>query len=209
MDTMDRDVQTLYNPPCVCRISADIQCLWCPDAGIHPGRWCTCQVQWILRYPAVVPRGDGRYIRGTVGICVGCLGREIDRDRTATQRLDTFTDLFDRLTVSIMRHMGAWTRTDRGRPVLGGGDEPPTDMTTTVESEMHGIIALSSRVDDRFRDGARVIRPTTGTHRIRPVEDGRLLSAGRPDFTSVAYRVEPYDSAIGYIIGGGFRRRGT
>ena len=153
---MDRDVQTLYNPPCVCRISADIQCLWCPDAGIHPGRWCTCQVQWILRYPAVVPRGDGRYIRGTVGICVGCLGREIDRDRTATQRLDIFTDLFDRLTVSIMRHMGAWTRTDRGRPVPGGGDEPPTDMTTTVESEMHGIIALSSSVDDRFRDSARV-----------------------------------------------------
>ena len=74
---------------------------------------------------------------------------------------------------------------------------------------MHGVIALSSSVDDRFSDSARVVRPTTGTHRIRPVEDGRLLSAGRPDFTSVVYRVEPYDSDIGHVIRGGFRRRGT
>jgi len=205
---MDAEVQTLHNPPCTCPISADIQCVWCPNAGIHPGRWCTCQVQWILHYPAAVPRGSHGSLRGTVGICLGCLGREIDRDRTATQRLDTFTDLLDRLTVSNMRHMGAWTRTGNGRSTLIGG-EPSLGTPVTVESEMRGILALSSRADDRFRDSARVVRPSVGTHRIRPVEDGRLLSAGRPDFTSVVYRVEPYDSDIGHVIRGGFRRRGT
>ena len=134
---------------------------------------------------------------------------EIDSVRTERQRLDRFTDLFDRQTVSVMRQMGAWARPEGGRSTRNDEQGLTSDTTTTVESEMHGIIALSSSVDDRFRDGARIIRPTTGTHRIRPDEDSRSRPSRRQDVTSVAYRVEPYDSDIGHVIGGGFRRRDT
>ena len=201
-EDMDRGVQTLYNPPCICPTSADVRCLWCPEVGTHPGRWCTCQMQWILYYPSLVP-GYQEPISGLAGICVGCLMYEVDSISTERQRLDRLTDLFDRQTVSVMRQMGAWTRPGEERSTRNVEQELVADTTTTIEAEMHGIIALSSSVDDRFRDGARIIRPTTGTHRIRPVDDSRR------DTTSVIYRVEPYDSDIGHVIGGGFRRRDT
>ena len=146
-----------------------------------------------------VPGADQRIGRD----CVGCLMYEVDSASTERQRLDRLTDLFDRQTVSVMRQMGAWTRPGEERSTRNDEHEIVSNTTATIEAEMHGIIALSSSVDDRFREGARIIRPTTGSHRIRPVDDSRQ------DVTSVVYRVEPYDSDIGHVIGGGFRRRDT
>ena len=169
-------------------------------------------MQWLLHFPAVVPGYLGS-IRGMVGICVGCLIEEVDSDVTDRQRLDRFTDLLDRQTVSVMRQMGTWTRAGDERPteVVGRaydiGPGTASDPGVTIESEMNGIIALSSRVDDRFRDSARIVRPVVGEHRIRPIDDGRRQIMGRREATSVIYRVEPYDSDIGHIIEGGFRRR--
>ena len=148
-----------------------------------------------------------------VGICVGCIFEEIDSDVTDRQRLDRFMDLLDRQTVSVMRQMGTWTREGVERPTevvnraydIGPGSM--SDPGVTIESEMNGIIALSSRADDRFRDSARIVRPIVGEHRIRPVDNGRNQTSNRRDATSVIYRVEPYDSGIGHIIDGGFRRR--
>ena len=144
-----------------------------------------------------------------VGICVGCLLEEVDSNVTDRQRLDRFMDLLDRQTVSVMRRMGAWTREGNEMPteIVGRADDIPPDSDITTESEMNGIIALSSRVDDRFREGARIIRPIVGDHRIRPIDDGWGRANGRRDATSLIYRVEPYDSDIGHIIDGGFRRR--
>ena len=142
-----------------------------------------------------------------VGICVGCLFEEVDSNVTDRQRLDRFMDLLDRQTVSVMRQMGTWTREGNEVPteIVGHSDYSHSDITT--ESEMNGIIALSSLVDDRFREGARIIRPIVGDHRIRPIDDGWGRANGRRDATSLIYRVEPYDSDIGHIIDGGFRRR--
>ena len=165
-------------------------------------------MQWLLHFPAVVPGYMGS-INGMVGICVGCLFEAVDSNVTDRQRLDRFMDLLDRQTVSVMRRMGAWTREGNEMPteIVGRADDIPPDSDITTESEMNGIIALSSRVDDRFREGARIIRPIVGDHRIRPIDDGWGRANGRRDATSLIYRVEPYDSDIGHIIDGGFRRR--